>query len=630
MAATRTTLEILLAFKDQLSGGLIKAEKGILSFAKRGFSGIKTLLGSLLNLKTLILGVGGALAAGGAVSLVKRVADLGDKLLKTSQKTGITVENLSRLQHAAGMSGVEIDELGRSFVIAQKNIQGFRMGSAELEDVMALMGKEFEQAVLRGESLEQLLPEIIDGFNALGTEEEKVVVATKLFGKSGAELIPFLEEGRDKIEELFRESDRLRLTWSRGDAEAADTFGDALDRLKGSMFGLLQEVVKPLLPTFTKWLDAMTSFIVDHRDEVLNFFAGMVDWGKQLANQILPALQSAFADLAAVVGPFFKDFMKAGEWILNWQLDKTLSRIAAVRSKLAAPPINAPWNNPDIERRVRADLSAEIPELLAKRDSLERALSVAQSGFGEGVGAAWRERAASPLDVAPGVSGGPFSGLSSGGTNPGRKPSAEPSALKTVIDEIETMRQEWIDSSKQMGAATRQLGDSVVDNLAGGLTEAELRAKSFGEAFHEMGKGILTDLLKIINRMIVMRLLGAATTGIGALFKGSDTPSVSGSGYAPSHGMQTFAEGTPRTTGPAIAGEGPIPEAVIPLSRGRYVPVELAGNSGTTIYQTTIYAIDAKSFNERFRSGVASNREMIASVYQQQYQNRPEFRRSVR
>ena len=38
--------------------------------------------------------------------------------------------------------------------------------------------------------------------------------------------------------------------------------------------------------------------------------------------------------------------------------------------------------------------------------------------------------------------------------------------------------------------------------------------------------------------------------------------------------------GAPPTRGPTIAGEGPTPEAIIPLSRGRFVPVEIVGGGG--------------------------------------------------
>jgi hypothetical protein len=229
--------------------------------------------------------------------------------------------------------------------------------------------------------------------------------------------------------------------------------------------------------------------------------------------------------------------------------------------------------------------------------------------------------------------GGATSWSLSGQASPGRKVAGQPTQLDTVLAEIEKMRVEWIDANAQMSAATRQLGDSVVDNLAGGLTDAELRAKSFGEAFHDMGKGILTDLVKIINKMIVMRLIGAGITGLGSLFGGSGA-GFSGSdvSFGPTNlgNVDLAAAGTPRTRGPTLAGEDGA-EAVIPLSGGRYVPVDLGGNAGMTVNNNYyVNAIDTQSFDKAFQGGVSRNRGMIASVHQQQFQNRPEFRRSYR
>jgi hypothetical protein len=54
----------------------------------------------------------------------------------------------------------------------------------------------------------------------------------QLFGKSGAELIPFLNQGRDGINELSAEMQALGVQMSGETAAQAGEFNDALDKLK--------------------------------------------------------------------------------------------------------------------------------------------------------------------------------------------------------------------------------------------------------------------------------------------------------------------------------------------------------------------------------------------------------------
>ena len=68
-------------------------------------------------------------------------------------------------------------------------------------------------------------------FAAMEDGTTKTALAVQLFGRSGAALIPFLNQGRDGIQRMLDISKELGLTWSGNDAAAAKKFAEQVDLL---------------------------------------------------------------------------------------------------------------------------------------------------------------------------------------------------------------------------------------------------------------------------------------------------------------------------------------------------------------------------------------------------------------
>lgn len=79
----------------------------------------------------------------------------------------------------------------------------------------------------------------------------KAAVAMKIFGKSGADLIPMTAE----LKELRKEAQELGLTMSSKDAEAAAELGDAWERLTSTVKMLFFNIGSALAPAMQKFLD---------------------------------------------------------------------------------------------------------------------------------------------------------------------------------------------------------------------------------------------------------------------------------------------------------------------------------------------------------------------------------------
>lgn len=179
---------------------------------------------------TSITGIGvAAIAAGGAVLGGMRVAanafvGAGREVLKLQRVTGGTAEDLSRLRFAAQQSGIGVDQLATGLVRLSRN-----------RSAVEKLGISFEDAAGGARPLTEVLGDVAARFEALPNGAEKNALALRLFGRSGADLIPILNRGRDGIRSLGAEADRLGLVFDQKGLDGVKAYTKAQRELSAAM-----------------------------------------------------------------------------------------------------------------------------------------------------------------------------------------------------------------------------------------------------------------------------------------------------------------------------------------------------------------------------------------------------------
>jgi hypothetical protein len=196
------------------------------------------------------IGVGLAGAAAGLTALTKNAIDTADEVSKLAQKTGVSTEAISELQYAAGLSGV--DDLGASLVKFNRSIAEAAQGAKTQADAFKALGVNIKNADGSLKTTEQLLGETADAFAQFNDGANKSAVAMDLFGKTGADLIPFLNEGKKGLAEMRAEAAALGLTIDEKTGKAAEQFNDNLDRLQAVSTGLGTRLATDLAPQLAK------------------------------------------------------------------------------------------------------------------------------------------------------------------------------------------------------------------------------------------------------------------------------------------------------------------------------------------------------------------------------------------
>ncbi len=232
---------------DGLSRSLVNLNKqagtvgGGLGRMGQAAKGVGGLMGALLPV--------GAVA--GLTAIAKGSIDAADNLNDMSQRTGVAVESLSRFGQAAQDSGSSIEGVAKGMGQLAKRITD---PSSAASKALSGIGVATRDAQGKVRSLDAVMLEISDRFAKMPDGAEKSALAMQLFGKSGVELIPMLNQGRAALEQY-------QATISGDMAKSADEFNDSLNAIGRSLSGPFNEAVTALLPAITSIAQGIVGII---------------------------------------------------------------------------------------------------------------------------------------------------------------------------------------------------------------------------------------------------------------------------------------------------------------------------------------------------------------------------------
>jgi len=239
---------------------------------KQAFASVKTnlegLTGAASKVNGVLAGLGAALSVAGLVAAGNHALETADELAKLSQKTGLSVESLSLLKPIAEQAGTNLEGLANGIKKLSTAMVEAAGGSKEQAEVFARLGVSVKDAAGQLRPTEEVLLDLADAFAAMPDGAEKSALAVKLFGKSGVELIPFLNQGWAGIEELKRKFKELGLEISGDTAKAAEKFNDTLDTVKQALSGIAMKVAEAALPALQKLADALVT-VASHGEEIM-------------------------------------------------------------------------------------------------------------------------------------------------------------------------------------------------------------------------------------------------------------------------------------------------------------------------------------------------------------------------
>ncbi|CAM5480378.1 hypothetical protein [Thauera mechernichensis] len=313
---------------------------------KTAFDSIKRGLGGLAETAKSVNGVlanlGVALSVAGLTAMVKSSLDSADALSKLSQRVGVTVDTLSTLIPAANLSGVSADKFEAGLRKLATTMFEAATGSDEAARRFAALGITVKNQDGSLRATDQVLLDLADRFKAMPDGAEKSALAVQIFGKSGAELIPFLNQGRDGVQALSDEMVALGLQIGGDTAAQAEVFNDSLAKIRLATTSIANRVIEAFLPAMN------------------DMAAGMVESAKQggTLRAVLDGVVLVLKTLALGAATVGKAFVALGEAIGGG----IAAAVEALRGNTAGAKA--------IIAELKSSLVQRLDELAEFRDSL--------------------------------------------------------------------------------------------------------------------------------------------------------------------------------------------------------------------------------------------------------------------
>jgi hypothetical protein len=190
---------------DKISGKLVDVgQKGQQSLGQISSSLSIIKLDSLVNLGERALHAGEQL-----YNMARTVASSTNEIQRMANIAGLSTDMYQKMAYAAKMTDVDVDSLGKGMKILAGHMDDVRKGSGEARSLFENIGISTLDASGKIKSFDNILGDMADRFKSMPNGVEKVALAVNLFGRTGQDLIPFLNEGREGLKGFYEQAERL-------------------------------------------------------------------------------------------------------------------------------------------------------------------------------------------------------------------------------------------------------------------------------------------------------------------------------------------------------------------------------------------------------------------------------------
>lgn len=566
----------------QFSSGLKKSQSGMAKFAKAAAIGFAAV----------------SAAATGAFLAIRGAADRADQAWKSSQSIGIPIKELGRLQHAADLSGVSFTSLERSVRRTAQAINDSTQGIANTgTKAFDRLGIALKNTDGSARTTSDVLGDVAEVFAKMPDGATKTALAYEMFGRTGLEMIPMLNMGRDGIKQLGDEAERLGLVFDEKTARAAEAFNDNMRRLQLTVTGLWNRVLAGVIPAFERLSERFVA--ASQEGGVLD---GVVAGITGAMNLLVKGIVLVFDNLHHLYD-LFKVFVAArivlflgsaaGAMVMFARTIRTAGLAMALVTTITRAKITAIALLAAVVAKATGTFEGMVGWIKETGRALMDALPEGMRDGIDGLAASLQDLALG-IDATDEAAAGALRDLSAGADIAANSFGNVGTAAKTAADQVDL-------SATSMRGAMESVGQSIAQSFSG-------IGSSIAQAFREGGDvagGVLDAVLGKINaladRLIDMAfdqaiqgllgsLMGAFSGGMGLGGGGFGRATYGGSGgFFPA--FPGFAGGTMSAPG-GMAWVGEKGPELVNLPRGsQVIPNDAVNSMGSG---GAVFNIDAR------------------------------------
>lgn len=444
-------------------------------------------------------------AATAAYAITVKFSAMMEEAGKAASALNLSTSSFSKLAFAAKMAGMEQSQFTGTMMQFSKNISDASNGLGRAAKGFELLGidaKKFKQL-----GMQDQLQALAEKLQTVQNPQDKLAISMRLFGESGRQMNEVLADGGKNLSVFAKDAEHLGVVITDKAAKAADAFGDSTDRLEAATSGLGITLAKTLGPALTI---------------VINGLADVIAFTNRVINTIV--------DLGIVITTVF---MAAGKVIITsiWESLKLIGELIVATGKWMWDSLTSMW---------QGGQALSFADTVGKTfdEGLKKATSTIASTINEG--AAVAKMAFADL-LQPEVDMEPVTKAMEDITLAAETASVAVAATNEKISEtvaevmdfgegIRIMHESigdyvwnmaeqtnlWIadmsDNAHQFASDFYNVMDSAIQSVSDGIAQVIVEGGSFRDMFNNVAKQVLQNLLSMLVKLGIQRLILAGLT----------------------------------------------------------------------------------------------------------------------
>jgi hypothetical protein len=218
--------------------------------AEEASGGLGESLGNASSkIRAFAIGMAGVVSVGAFVSGVKSAIDALADLDDMAQKTGSSVENLSRLQKVAQMVEQDFGQVDAALVKLAKGMGGLDEDSNKVMSALKRLGVSSKDAAGKLRDPAEVAIEAANNLQKYADGAGKTALANDMLGKSGADLLPYLNDVAESIDKFTGDSKEA--------AAAATKYKDSMGLLRVEYDNIAKSIARDALPAMVDFIGAL-------------------------------------------------------------------------------------------------------------------------------------------------------------------------------------------------------------------------------------------------------------------------------------------------------------------------------------------------------------------------------------
>lgn len=238
---------------------------------------------------TRALSAGAAALGTAMLGMAFNAGKTADDLLTLSRNTGISVEELQKMQYASDIVDVSMDQMTGSL---SKLVKQMASGN----DAFDTLGVSILDENGNMRDAVDVWYDTLEALSKVENETERDQIAMELFGKSAMDLSGIVDDGGQALRDMGQEAEDMGLIMSEDGVRAAGEFNDAIDKFKNqasqAFFEAGAALAESLLPMLEELIESVSG--------VITWFASL-DGNTQTLILTILGLVAAISPIAGLI-----------------------------------------------------------------------------------------------------------------------------------------------------------------------------------------------------------------------------------------------------------------------------------------------------------------------------------------